>query len=51
MLLLLMFWAYLLGVVLVLGAELNAFLDSPRSEGQEAEESAHQQRWPEADGG
>jgi membrane protein len=29
MLLLLMFWMYLLGLVLVLGAELNAFLDSP----------------------
>jgi membrane protein len=29
MLLLLMFWTYLVGVVLVLGAELNAFLDSP----------------------
>ena len=28
MLLLLMFWTYLLGVVLVLGAELNAFLDA-----------------------
>lgn len=28
MLLLLMFWTYLLGLVLVLGAELNAFLDS-----------------------
>ncbi len=29
MLLLLMFWTFLLSVVLVLGAELNAFLDSP----------------------
>ena len=29
MLLLLMFWAFLVGIVLVLGAELNAFLDAP----------------------
>ena len=28
-LLLLMFWAFLVGIVLVLGAELNAFLDAP----------------------